>query len=151
MKCCKVIVYKTKTILFIALKTRHLKDKITIYIDTPKGPSWPWSFNMWIYNYLCNQCISPLTLWVWILLRRGVLDTTLYTYWLDMRVIIKFKIRRKLTHVKELLHCNRLCSIPVKVLLSTLVDRGLDSRSDQITEHIICARTENDWLGIKIM
>jgi hypothetical protein len=29
------------------------------------------------YNYLCNQCLSPLTLWVRILLRRGVLDTTL--------------------------------------------------------------------------
>jgi hypothetical protein len=31
----------------------------------------------WIYNYLCNQCLSPLTLWVRTLLRRGVLDTTL--------------------------------------------------------------------------
>ena len=31
----------------------------------------------WIYNYLCNQCLSPLTLWVRILLRLGVLDTTL--------------------------------------------------------------------------
>ena len=31
----------------------------------------------WIYNYLCNQCLSPLTLWVRIPLRRGVLDTTL--------------------------------------------------------------------------
>ena len=31
----------------------------------------------WIYNYLCNQCISPLTLWVQIALRRGVFDTTL--------------------------------------------------------------------------
>jgi len=31
----------------------------------------------WIYNYLCNQCLSPLTLWVLIQLRRGVLDTTL--------------------------------------------------------------------------
>ena len=30
-----------------------------------------------IYNYLCNQCISPLTLWIWILLWRGVLDKTL--------------------------------------------------------------------------
>ena len=26
--------------------------------------SWPWSFGSWIYNYLCNQCLSPLTLWV---------------------------------------------------------------------------------------
>jgi hypothetical protein len=32
---------------------------------------------VWIYNYLCNQCLSPLKLWVQIQLRRGVLDTTL--------------------------------------------------------------------------
>ena len=25
-----------------------------------KGPSWPWSYGSWIYNYLCNQCPSPL-------------------------------------------------------------------------------------------
>ena len=24
----------------------------------------PWSYRIWIYNYLCNQCLSPLTLWV---------------------------------------------------------------------------------------
>jgi hypothetical protein len=30
-----------------------------------------------IYNYLCNQCLSPLTLWVQIPLRRGVLNTIL--------------------------------------------------------------------------
>jgi hypothetical protein len=24
------------------------------------------SYASWIYNYLCNQCLSPLTLWVWI-------------------------------------------------------------------------------------
>jgi len=29
------------------------------------------------YSYLCNQCISPLMLWVWIPIRQGVLDTTL--------------------------------------------------------------------------
>ena len=31
----------------------------------------------WIYNYICNQCLSPLTLCVPIPLRRGLLDTTL--------------------------------------------------------------------------
>jgi len=25
------------------------------------GPSWSWSYGSWINNYLCNQCISPLT------------------------------------------------------------------------------------------
>jgi len=42
-----------------------------------EGPSWSWSYGSWIYNYLCNQCLSPLKLWVRIPLRRGVLDTTL--------------------------------------------------------------------------
>jgi len=31
----------------------------------------------WIYTYLCNQCLSPLTLWVRIPFRWGVLDTLL--------------------------------------------------------------------------
>jgi hypothetical protein len=26
--------------------------------------SWSWSYDSWIYNYLCNQCLSPLNLWV---------------------------------------------------------------------------------------
>ena len=40
---------------------------------------------MVIYNYLWKQGLSPLTLWVRILLRWGVLDTTLcheYCHWL---------------------------------------------------------------------
>jgi len=43
------------------------------------GPSWSWSWlhGRWMYNYLCNQCLSPLTLWVRTQLRRGALDTTL--------------------------------------------------------------------------
>ena len=31
-----------------------------------KGPSWPSSYGCWIYNYLCNQYLSLLMLWVWI-------------------------------------------------------------------------------------
>ena len=42
-----------------------------------KGLTWSWLYGSWIYNYLCNQCLSPLTLWVWTSLRWGVLDTTL--------------------------------------------------------------------------
>jgi len=29
-----------------------------------KGPPWSWSYGSLIYNYLCNQCLSLLTLWV---------------------------------------------------------------------------------------
>ena len=28
------------------------------------GLSWPWSYRSWIYNYICNLCLSPLMLWV---------------------------------------------------------------------------------------
>ena len=48
-----------------------------LYLVIARGPSWSWSYGGWIYNYLCNQCLSPLTLWVRIPIRRGALDTTL--------------------------------------------------------------------------
>jgi len=35
-----------------------------VAIKTKRGPPWSWSYGSLIYNYLCNQCISPLTLWV---------------------------------------------------------------------------------------
>ena len=36
---------------------------------TDQGPLWPWSYGSWIYNYLCNHCLSPLMLWVRISIR----------------------------------------------------------------------------------
>ena len=40
-------------------------------------PLWSWSYGSWIYNYIWNQCLSPLTLRVQTTLGQGVLDTTL--------------------------------------------------------------------------
>jgi hypothetical protein len=34
-------------------------------------------YGSWIYNYLYNQYLLPLTFWIPISLGRGVLDTTL--------------------------------------------------------------------------
>jgi hypothetical protein len=48
-----------------------------------RWPGWPfpslttWSYGSCIYNYICNQCLSPQTLWVRIPLMRDVLDATL--------------------------------------------------------------------------
>jgi len=28
------------------------------------GSSWSWTYGSWVKNYLCNQCILPLKLWV---------------------------------------------------------------------------------------
>ena len=50
---------------------------LLLYIFKRKGPFWSWSYVSWIYNCLCNQCLSPLALWVRIPLRWGVLETTL--------------------------------------------------------------------------
>jgi hypothetical protein len=37
------------------------------YIPNGGSPSWSWSYGSWIYDYQRNQCLSPLTLWVWLL------------------------------------------------------------------------------------
>ena len=48
--------------------------QIHTYYKYNQGPSW--SYGSWIYNYLCNQCLSPLKL-LESILWQGVLDTTL--------------------------------------------------------------------------
>jgi hypothetical protein len=50
---------------------------MTYQCTSPHTESYNSSYSSWIYDYLCNQCLSPITLWVRIPLRRGVLDTTL--------------------------------------------------------------------------
>ena len=50
--------------------------KVALNVNT-QGQSWSWSYLSWIYNYLCNQYQSPLTLWMQILFRHGAHDTTL--------------------------------------------------------------------------
>jgi len=39
--------------------------RIVRYTCTLYGQAmWPWSYGSWIYNYIYNQCLSPLELWV---------------------------------------------------------------------------------------
>jgi len=38
-----------------------------------RGPSWLRSYGSWIYNYLCNQCLSPLMLRVQISIRYNIM------------------------------------------------------------------------------
>ena len=55
---------KISTFCF-GLKLAHVMHaaswQLYIYIQW-KG--WSWSCSSWIYNYLCNRCLSPLKLWV---------------------------------------------------------------------------------------
>jgi hypothetical protein len=70
----------SEILLKVVLNTHNptSNDQLFSYIILHWGPSWSWSYGSWIYDYICNQCPSPLALWVRIPLRGGVLDTTLY-------------------------------------------------------------------------
>jgi len=46
-----------------------------IYLIVTRGLSW--SYDSRIKHNLCSNCISSLTLWVWITIMRDVDDTTL--------------------------------------------------------------------------
>ena len=51
----------------------------------------PWSYHIgWIYNYICNQCLSPLKLWVRISIRAE--DTYTWPH--------HFTIRREMVSIK---------------------------------------------------
>ena len=53
----------------------HNTNKLRHVLQIISGQ--PWSYGSWIYNYQCNQCLSPLTLWVGIPFRQDVIDTTI--------------------------------------------------------------------------
>ena len=53
-----------------------LNDNVLCSIETFWGSVMTMIFDSWIYNYQCNQCLSPLMLWVRILIRARC--TTLY-------------------------------------------------------------------------
>ena len=85
----KGLLYFTQFVNFRNLSVKLLKkqlwlEKVTVSINiwlkfltcgtswahcTVWKPSWLWSYGSWIYNYLCNQCLSPLMLWVRISIR----------------------------------------------------------------------------------
>ena len=78
------------------------------------------SYGSWIYNYLCNQCLSTLTLWVWILLRRGVLNTTLcdkFCLWLERDRLFSPGPPVSSTNKTD---CHIIIEILLKVALNTI-------------------------------
>jgi hypothetical protein len=56
-------------------REKHWLFQLIHYLYCIWVPSW--SYDSLNYNYLCNQCLSPLKFRGWIPLRRCVLDTTL--------------------------------------------------------------------------
>jgi len=62
---------------FVLFNKLFIAREVVLFLAFFLELSWTWSYGSWIYNYLCNQCLSPLTLWVRIPLKRFGLDTTL--------------------------------------------------------------------------
>ena len=93
-----------------------------------RGQSWPLSYGSRIYNYLCNQCLSPLRLWVQILLGRGVLDTILcdkVCQWLVACRRFSPGIRVSST-IK--IDCDDIAEILLKVVLNTITPTQFTKR-----------------------
>ena len=85
-----------------------------------RGLSWSWSYGSWIYNYLCNQCPSPLALWGRIRPRRGVLNTTLcdkVCYWLATG--LWFSPGTPVSSTNKT-NCHNITEILLKVSLNTI-------------------------------
>ena len=75
---------------------------------------------VWIYNYLCNLCLSPLRLWIWIPLRRGVLNTTLCAkvcQWIAVGQ--RFSLGTPVSSSNKT-DCHGITEILLKVVLNTI-------------------------------
>ena len=84
------------------------------------GLSWLWSYGKLIYNYLCNRCLSPLMLWVWILLMQGVLDTALCYKVCQWLVAGRWFSRGTLASSTNKNDCHDIAEILLKVALNTI-------------------------------
>ena len=69
----------------------HLRSLFKLsFHNVLKGSSWLWSYSSWIYNYLCNQCLSLLN-WVWIpLMEWCTRYNTVITFVSDLRQVGDF-------------------------------------------------------------
>jgi len=74
--------------------------------------SWLWSYGSWIYNYLCNQCLSPLTLWVQIpLLYNQCMSALKLWVWIPLMVAINAYHHKavSLNPIHSATLCDKVC------------------------------------------
>ena len=63
---------------------------------------WSWSYGSLIYNYLCNQCLSPLKLWVRISLRQDKVCQWLVKGRLFLQVLQILEYLEKITDLSPI-------------------------------------------------
>jgi hypothetical protein len=98
---------------------------------------WSWSYGSWIYSYLCKQYLSPLTLWVWIPLGQGVLDTTScdkFCQWLETGRLFSLGMLVSSTTKTD---CHDITEILFKVALSIIIKHtNMCRTSIYYTQHV---------------
>ena len=92
--------------IHIAKRTSNFKSKLkhnfhSFSIIWKEGLLWSWLYGGWMYNYLCNQCLSPLNLWVWILLMARCTRTTLYSLSVTCDRLVVFSGYSSFAHQKN--------------------------------------------------
>jgi hypothetical protein len=111
----------------------------------------PWSYNSWIYNYMCNRYLSTLTLSIWIRLRQSVLDTTLCDkvyQWLATGLLFSPGTPVSSTNKTDR---NDLAEILLKVVLNTisLILNYFHNIPKPYREERTCRRFPHDALTFK--
>ena len=99
---------------------RNIDVILITYSD--EGPSWSWSY------CLCNPCLSPLMLWLWIMFRQGVFDTTLcdnVCQWLAVGSL--FSLGTPVSSTNKTEH-HGITEILLKVVLNTITLNYSDVR-----------------------
>jgi hypothetical protein len=102
-------------------------------VQENRRPSWPWSYGSWIYNYLWNQCLSPLMLWVRISIRARC--TTLcdkVCQWLATGRKISLGPPISSTNKAD---CHDITEILLKVALNTIKENKQTSK--QFTQNVL--------------
>ena len=109
-----------------------------------EGSSWSWSYGSWIYNYICDYCLSPLSLGVRIPLRRGVLDTTLCDKGFQWLATDRwFSPGTTVSSTNKIYRCD-IAEILLKVALN------ITSLKSEDTSRFSCLSNEN-WKKIRLI
>jgi hypothetical protein len=127
---------------FTEVKTWTFKIKyFTVCVE---GPSWSWSYGSWIYNYLCNQCLSPLMLWVQVLIRarcttlcNNVCEWLATGRWFSPRPLVSFANKTDHHNIAEILLKVSLNTI--KQTNNSLCCQYWDHHGMQVIRHSISA------------
>ena len=93
----------------------HLFSCVCVFLLCER-PSWLWLYGRWLYNYLCNQCLSPLKFWVRtpFMARCTRYNIMWYSLWVTCGRSVVF------SGYSGFLHQTNKTEILLKVVLSTI-------------------------------